>query len=414
MLERCSHANSPWNLSFSYPRLAGSSAAAVIIAGARPAGKALQPGREVEKINNMPEHSPLHDVTAGGGARFVEDAGWLMPADYGDAGAEYRQTRAAAGLFDLSHRGKIELTGRDAAKFLHNLCTNDVLRLAPGTGCEAFFCTAKAKTVAHALVEHLASPDNQDVFRLDVAPGQAERLLKHLDYYLISEQVEIADRTRDLAELHLAGPQAASVLERVAGEPLPPLNELQHLARPLGEAACHLRRHSPLGLPGYDLLCPREQAAAVWQRLVAAGLRPAGLGTYEVLRVEAGTPVYGKDIDENRFAAEVNRTAQAICYTKGCYLGQEPIVMARDRGHVNRFLMGLKLPGDGPVSPGARVFGAGAEVGQVTSAVASPWLGAVIALAYLRRGSHEPGMEVEVESGGGRLPARVTALPFTS
>jgi glycine cleavage system T protein len=385
-----------------------------MIAAARPAGKGLQPGREVEKINNMPEHSPLHDVTAGAGARFVEDAGWLMPADYGDAGAEYQQTRTTAGLFDLSHRGKIEPTGRDAAKFLHNLCTNDVLHLAAGAGCEAFFCTAKAKTVAYALVEHLRLPDNQDLFRLDVAPGQGERLLKHLDYYLISEQVEITDRTRDLTELHLAGPQAAAVLERAAGEPLPPLQELQHLPRPLGEAVCHLRRHSPLGLPGYDVLCSRDQAASVWHKLVAAGAGPAGLDAYEVLRVEGGTPVYGKDIDEDRFVVEVNRTAQAICYTKGCYLGQEPIVMARDRGHVNRFLLGLKLLGAGPVSAGARVFQAGGEVGQVTSAVASPWLGTTIALAYLRRGSHEPGTAVEVESGSGRLPARVTALPFTA
>src|SRR5262249_2544584 len=160
--------------------------------------------------------------------------------------------------------------------------------------------------------------------RLDVAPGQAERLLKHLDYYLISEQVEITDRTRDLAQLHLAGPQASAVLEQLL-RPVPPAG------------------HSPLGLPGHDLLCPREGAASIWQRLIAAGARPAGLDAYEVLRVEGGTPVYGKDIDENRFVAEVNRTAQAICYTKGCYLGQEPIVMARDRGHVNRFLLGLKL-----------------------------------------------------------------------
>jgi folate-binding protein YgfZ len=343
----------------------------------------------------MPERSPLHDLAGGAGARFVEDSGWLMPADYGDAAAEYRQTRAAAGLFDVSHRGKLELTGRDAGTFLHNLSTNDILHLAPGTACEAFFCTAKAKTVAYALVEHLRLPDNQDLFRLDVAPGQAERLLKHLDYYLISERVEIADRTRDLAQLHLAGPQASAVLEQLA-RPVPPA------------------RQGPLGLPGHDLLCPREGAASVWQRLVAAGARPAGLDAYEVLRVEGGTPVYGKDIDENRFVVEVNRTAQAICYTKGCYLGQEPIVMARDRGHVNRLLLGLKLLDDGSVSPGARVFHAGGEVGQVTSAVASAWLGRVIALAYLRRGSHEPGTEVEVESGGGRLPAQVTALPFTA
>src|SRR5262249_57117461 len=101
--------------------------------------------------------------------------------------------------------------------------------------------------------------------------------------------------------------------------------------------------------------------------LRAAGAVPAGPDTHEVLRVEAGTPVYGKDIDDNRLVMEVGRTAQAISYSKGCFLGQEPIVMARDRGHVNRTLLGVTVAGDQVLAPGTRLLHNGAEAGQVTS-----------------------------------------------
>src|SRR5947199_5576008 len=165
-----------------------------------------------------------------------------------DLNAEYHQARTSAALFDVSGRGKLELTGPDAPSFLHNLCTNDVVNLPLGAGCEAFFTTAKAKVVAHALIYHVRIAGGRDALWLDVAPGQAPRLLQHLDRFLISEQVELADRTADFAEFHLAGPQARAVLERAVGDPLPDLRPLEHMERTIGaNATCHVRRHDPLG-----------------------------------------------------------------------------------------------------------------------------------------------------------------------
>jgi folate-binding protein YgfZ len=330
---------------------------------------------------------------------------------------EYRAAVEDAALFDVSDRGKLELTGPDAPSFLHNLCTNDINGLALGAGCEAFFTTAKAKVVGHALIYHARLDGGRDALLLDVEPGKAEPLLKHLDRYLISEQVELADRTADYAQFHLAGPRAKAVLERALGEPAPDLGELQHMERTFGlNATCHVRRHDPLGLPGYDIVCRRERAEGVRGMLTAAGARPAGAATYETLRVEAGTPVEGRDFDENRFVVEVGRGPRAISYAKGCYLGQEPIVMARDRaGHVNRALMGLLLgDGGGPVPAGAKVFRDGAEVGVVTSSAVSLRAGGPVALAYLRRGHQEPGTAVEVETPEGRRPAVVRGLPIVS
>lgn len=361
----------------------------------------------------MAERTPLHDLTSQAGAVFTEKAGWEVPADFGDPAAEYRQAREGAVLFDTSARGKVEVTGAEAGSFLHNLSTNDVKNLAVGAGCEAFFATATAKAVEHVSIYHVLLHDGRDAFWIDVAPGRGEKLIQHLDRYLISEQVEFADRTREFAQMHLAGPEAKAVLEKALLDDVPELGPLQHMVRTFGTTShSSIRRHEPLALPGYDIVCLRALAANVWGILTRAGARPAGGQAYEWLRVEAGTPVFGIDIDENRFIAEVGRTAQAISYNKGCYLGQEPVVMARDRGQVQRFLLGLNLSGEGTVPPGSKLFRDGKEVGVTGSSVVSPGVGRPIALAYVKRGSQEPGTQIEIEAGGEKRPAEVTTLPF--
>ncbi|HZT81953.1 MAG TPA: glycine cleavage T C-terminal barrel domain-containing protein, partial [Gemmataceae bacterium] len=279
-----------------------------------------------------------------------------------------------------------------------------------GRACEAFFCTAQARVVAHGFIWHLLA----ETFWLDLAPGLAEKLVRHLGRYLISEQVELADRTAEHAQLHLAGPKAKETLDRATNGQAPDLGELQCATLALGEGSpLQIRRNGLLGLSGYDLVCPGTAAGLLREALARAGAQPAGTEAYHTLRVEAGTPFYGPDIDDSRFAFEAGRTRQAICYTKGCYLGQEPIVMARDRGQANRTLTGVRIAGEGPVPHGAKLFRDGSEVGMVTSSVLSPLAGAVVGLAYVRRGHHEPGTKLEVEAGGGRLPAEVSSLPFS-
>jgi folate-binding protein YgfZ len=359
----------------------------------------------------MVARTPLHDSTSAAGAVFMVESGFQVPAHFGDVLAEYNHARSAAVVVDESPRGKVEVSGADAARFLHNLTTNDILSLAPGAGCEAFLTTAKAKIIAYLLIYRHADLVNLPAFALDVAPGAADKVVKQLDRYLISEQVEIANPTADFAQLHIAGPRAAGLLEQALGEIRPP-------AEPLGDTVFRfddndeswLRRHDALGLPGYDIVCPAEQAASIWQRLTQAGARPAGREACEILRIEAGLPREGADFDENTFAPEVGRIAETISYTKGCYLGQESIVMARDRGQVNRTLVGVRLP-DGPVPHGSLFFVGDKEVGRVTSGVNSPRLGTFLGLAYVRRGHQQPGTKLEVAVAGNRSPAEVVKLP---
>jgi folate-binding protein YgfZ len=339
-------------------------------------------------------HTPLHEQTAAAGAAFVERAGWLVPAQFGDWRGEYEAARAGAALFDVSARGKIEAEGKDAAVFLHNLSTNDVKTLPPGPGHEVFFCTATAKVVGHGWVYRAAPQGKRELLWLDVDDAQGETIFRHLDHYLIGEDVALTDHSTELAQLHLAGPGAAALIGRLPVE-----------------SGLQVRDTSERGWPSNEVLCPAASAAALWNWLVEAGARPAGREAWDVLRVEAGLPEFGVDMDDSTFAPETGRF-DAISYQKGCYLGQEPIVMARDRGVVQRTLLGLRV-GDEPAPAGSLLYRDGKEVGRVTSSVFSPRLGCAVALAYLRRGSQTPGMELQMDAGGVKRTVKVAKLPFS-
>jgi folate-binding protein YgfZ len=363
------------------------------------------------------ERTPLNERTTAAGAVYVEEAGFLVPAHFGDVLTEYRAARTTAVIVDDSSRGKIEVGGKDAARFLHNLTTNDILSLKPGEGCEAYLTTNKAKVIASLLIYRHVAPVDPPGFSLDVAPGAADKVMHYLDRFLIGEQVEFSNPTTAFAQLHLAGPQAATLLQDILGVVVLPEEPLRHLhpaanavASPLGIESW-LRRHDALGVPGYDLVCPANRAAEIWQCLTKSGTQPAGREACEILRIEAGLPREGADIDETTFAPEIGRIAQTICYTKGCYLGQESIVMARDRGQVNRALVGVRLP-DGAVPHGTLLFAGDKEVGRVTSSIHSPRLETGLGLAYVRRGHQQAGTKLQVEIAGNRSPAEVVALPI--
>jgi folate-binding protein YgfZ len=326
---------------------------------------------------------------------------------------DYQAACERAALFDMSARGRLVVSGPEAAFFLHNLCTNDIKNLAAGAGCEICLCNLKARVLGHGWVYRL--PGDPPTYWLDVADGLGPAMFQHLNRHWISEQIELSDRTDATAQLQLVGPAAAGLLQDVLGDSVNGMSPVSHQQRPAaGGGTVEVFRNDALGLPGFDLVCAREQGPALAQALVERGATPAGVAAWELLRVEAGLPRFGFELDENRAVFEVGRTRQAISYTKGCYLGQEPIVMARDRGHVNRTLLGLVFDGGAAPPRGAKVLHNGQEVGQVTSGVVSPRLGRPVALTYLKRGSQEPGTAVEAEADGERRPAHVAALPLVT
>jgi folate-binding protein YgfZ len=353
----------------------------------------------------MPQRFPLHDLHVAAGATFVTPCGIELPETYGDPAAEYAAVRHHAGLIDHGNRGVLEVTGRDRAAFLHAMLSNDVKSLTPGQGCQAAFLDVHGKV--QVLLMLLVLDDRI----LVVTPGgEAERTNAALDTYLFSEKAYFRDATGERSMLMLAGPEASTLAERLTGTAPPPA-AWSHVAARLGDAELRLvRGGGETGEPEVWLVSALADGEAVWRAALAAGARPVGALAHESLRIEAGTPYLGHDVDDTVLLPEIP-IEPWVSYTKGCYIGQEVVVRIRDRGHVNRHLRALLLDGEALPPQGAEVVVGDAVVGRVTSVAWSFGLKRPIALGYVRRQHAEAGTAVGVRTPAGTVPARVAALP---
>jgi hypothetical protein len=315
---------------------------------------------------------------------------------------DYAALDSGAGLVDFGDRTLIEIAGDDRAKFLHNLCTNEIRKLAPGAGCEAFLTNVQGKIVAHVLV--FSGPDS---LVLETVPGQAEKILAHLDRYLIREKVELSNRSLDWSEWLLAGPTSESLLAGLTGDACPQTLWASRQTQIAGHEVW-LRRVDLAGPVGFLLDCRRADAERLGETLVQAGARRVSPQAFEARRIEAGFPFYGPDISDKNLPQELARDSRAISFTKGCYLGQETVARIDALGHVNQTLVGVRFATGAVVSPGLELTAAGAAAGRVTSAAYSPLLQAPLALAYVRRGSNQPGTPLDSSVG----PAEVVSLPI--
>jgi folate-binding protein YgfZ len=318
--------------------------------------------------------------------------------------ADYMALSEEAGLVPLAAGTQVELRGEDRVTFLNRMCTQKVDSLTAGQGCEAFLTNARGRIVAYALV--FAGAES---LILHSARGQAEKLLTHLDYYLIREKVELHDRSMAWSELLLAGPKAEELLGRLVDVDLP-REYLAHVAADLAGNRVSIRRLQMAGPATLLLSSDAKGGAEVSQYLQDAGARLCGSQVAEALRIEAGRPEYGRDISEENFPQEVARDERTISHDKGCYLGQETVARIDSRGHVNQFLTGLRFEMAKEVAVGTEVTSEGQVVGYVTSATFSPRLSSALALGYLRRGHHQPGSRLESAAG----PVEVVSLPLTS
>ena len=330
------------------------------------------------------------------------------PESYGDAVAEYVAVRHGVGLLDRSDLGVLEVTGRDRATFLHAMLSNDVKSLSAGQGCAASFLDVHGKVQTLLVVLAL-----DDRILLLTPPGLAAATLEALDKFLFSEKANFRDATGEHAVLVLAGPDALPLIRRLAGTgPAEPA--WSHTVGTIEGATVRLvRGPGETGEAEIWVLAAAGGHDALWRAAVGAGARPIGLTAWETLRLEAGTPAFGRDVDSSVLLPEVAGFERLVSYTKGCYIGQEVVVRIRDRGHVNRYLRGLVLEGETVPARDSAVTIDGVDVGRVTSAAWSFGLKRPIALAYIRRQHAEPGTSVAVQIEGRGVPATVSALPFS-
>lgn len=325
---------------------------------------------------------------------------------YGDPATEHAAVRNAVGVIDRTDHGLLEVTGRDRAKFLHAMLSNDIASLEPGQGCAATLLDVHGKV---QLVLYVLALEER--LLVVTPPGLASRAQEALDAYLFAEKAYFRDATGEEALLILAGPDAPSLAQRLGGM-LPDVRPLSHVTGAVDGAAARLVRGTgETGEPEIWIMCAAADGASVWQTCINAGARPVGLTALESLRIEAGTAMFPDDIGPTVLLPEVP-FADLVSYTKGCYIGQEVVVRIRDRGHVNRLLRGLALEGETVPVPGAPVLFADAEIGKVTSAAWSYGLKRPIALALVRRQHAAAGTALSVRIGGDTVPATVSDLPF--
>jgi folate-binding protein YgfZ len=321
----------------------------------------------------------------------------------------YQAARQTAAFIDRSSRGRIVVNGRERASYLQGLLTNDIQALNAGDGCYAAYLTAQGRMIADLWVYELG-----DVMLLNLAGELTSAVMNRLDQFIFSEDVQIGDVTEAFGQIAVVGPDSARIVAELFDEPpatsLALLPEHGNLRGHIGQHPAIVTRVTDTGEPGFDVYVERRQLGWLVERLAAGGVPNADGETAEALRIEAGVPVFHRDMDEDTIPLEAGIESRAISMTKGCYVGQEIIVRVLHRGHgrVARKLVGLTLEGESIPALGAMVMSAERTAGEITSAVRSPALGQVVALAYVQRDFMAPGSVLSVDG----VAATVTALPF--
>lgn len=308
-----------------------------------------------------------------------------------------------AAIFSLPGRTQIELTGTDRASFLHNFCTNHIKGLAVGQGCEAFLVNVKGRILFSVMV--YAGPES---LWIETEAGLAAALLAHLDRYIITEDVQLVDRTQELSQIYVSGEEAEDLVAQALSV------DMNSIPKPGQEIVngFMVRRHSIGPAPGVSLVGPSSEIAALHKELRAEGALAGSPELLEALRIEAGTPWSGIDLTEDHLAQEANRTKLAINFNKGCYLGQEPIARIDALGHVNRLLCGVISDEPASLPAGTEVFAkrdATAPSGTLTSTAVWPENNLTVGLGMLRRELAQTGTACFL--GPDRIPARVRVWP---
>ncbi len=323
----------------------------------------------------------------------------------------YQAARTHAALLPR-HGGRIVVSGRDRATYLQGLLTNDIPALTEGQGCYAAYLTPQGRMISDLLVYELG-----DVILLALPMATKDVVLAKLDQFIFSEDVQLGDVTDTFGGVAVVGPDAALVVNALIGTDVATLAALPVHGNLRGTASGQpviVLRVADTGEPGFELLVPAEALAGIRALLLEAGAVDADEATAEQLRIEAGVARFGQDMDEETIPLEAGIEAQAISFTKGCYVGQEVIIRVLHRGHgrVARKLVGLTFEPDAAIpDPGTVLLADEKEIGAITSSTFSPACGRPVALGYVKRDFIEPG--TAVTAAGGRI-AQVVALPFVA
>ncbi len=340
---------------------------------------------------------------------MVEFAGWLMPVQYSGVINELNAVHSRAGIFDVSHMGEIEIKGTGANRFVNRITTNDVSNATEGRIVYSLMLNETGGIIDDLLV-YCLSPEN---FLLVVNASNIEKDFQWISAQVKGEDVQAVNRSDDFALLAVQGPNALAILAEICEIPATlPYYHFTHI--PLSGAEAMISRTGYTGEDGFEIYLPPEKAGDVWNLLMekgkTRGLEPCGLGARDVLRIEAGYPLYGHELNEQTDPITAG-LKWAVKKTDVDFIGKSRL----PAGTPDRKRIGFTIEGRGIPREGYALLAGGKKIGEVTSGTFSPSLQKGIGMGYIAKTDGRflsPGDRLDVEIRGKQVPAKVCRLPF--
>ena len=373
----------------------------------------------IAKEAPVPHRSPFHDFHAQRGAQMVDFAGWEMPIRYTSILEEHQQVRASGGLFDVSHMGRLRITGRHARRLLERVCIRRISDMQEKQCRYTMVCNERGGVKDDVIVNRF----EEDDFLMIVNGANREKIVEHFESQIAERgyTVKLEDQTFKTAMVAVQGPKVMDLISDVSSE-VPTLKRFRLTVKNIMIAKLIVSRTGYTGEDGVEVIVPAKLATTALKMLLkdrgdAEGVvRPIGLGARDTLRMEAGLPLYGHELSEDLSALAANmpfamNLDKADDERGEPFVGMEALQKHAAEG-VPRTLTGLVCDGRRSPRQGMNVEMDGRVVGEVTSGCVSPTLGKPIAIALIDTDQIEPGRALGVDTGKARIPGEVTALPF--
>jgi folate-binding protein YgfZ len=322
---------------------------------------------------------------------------------------EYSAVRnGGTGVIDLSSRGRLLIGGSEAVMFLNGLITNDVKTLGPNEWMAAAFPNVQGRLLAAVRILH-----RPDGFLVDTESATLETVTQLLSRFTLAGDFRVTDLTSETAMLSIQGKNSAAVIRQACGDAAANVERQKIFAPQLeNDSNLNIIRATHTAEDGFDLFIDANQSQAVRDSLITAGAQSLSPETMELLRIEAGIPLYRIDMDETNVVTETNLD-DAVSFTKGCYIGQEIIARIKYRGHVAKKLAGVILDGEVSLKGGAKILSPDdKEIGRVTSSTFSPQLERTIAIGYVKYDYLEPGTDVKISTSEDQINGKIASLPL--
>lgn len=357
--------------------------------------------------------TPLYDAHLASGGRIVDFAGWDMPIQYSGVVDEYQAVRNHAGLFDVSHMGRISVTGPRAAEFLNRLTTNNVTALAVGHAQYSMVCNEDGG-IKDDIFVYRTRPDD---YLVCVNASNRQKIVQWFQSQAHSlPNCDMRDRSDEMAQLALQGPVSRTLLHTIGIREVDTLQVRHCVELTVTGVSCLLARTGYTGELGYELYLPAEHARRLWdqclERGAPQGVKPAGLGARDLLRLEMAYLLYGNDISEDTSPLEAN-AAWAVAFDKPSFIGRTAL-LAQD-ARLSRKLVAFELREKGVPRHGCAIWrpDSGRErIGEVTSGNLSPILQKGIGMGYVPPSFASPGTSLVIDIRGKSFPAAVVKPPF--